>query len=132
MDFEIRHGHVLDVLAAMPAESVQCVVTSPPYWGLRSYGTPPVTWPDGWVGELGLEPTPWMYLDHLVEVFRAVRRVLRKDGTVWLNLGDCYATGAGRVGNAPGGGEQGGQQDRSHGSSGGFRGVLRPPAGRVA
>lgn len=75
-------GHVLDKLAELPAESVQCVVTSPPYWGLRDYSLPPVTWPDGWPGQLGLEPTPEQYIQHLVEVFREVRRVLRKDGTL--------------------------------------------------
>lgn len=67
-------------------ESVQCVVTSPPYWGLRDYGVE---------GQLGLEPTPDAYVANLVAVFREVRRVLRQDGTVWLNLGDSYA-GSGR------------------------------------
>lgn len=60
-----------------------------------------------WFGCLGLEPTPQLYVEHLVEVFREVRRVLRADGTLWLNLGDSYATGAGNVGDHPGGGEQG-------------------------
>ena len=63
-------------------ESVQCVVTSPPYWGLRDYGT---------LGQLGLEPTPEEYVANMVEVFREVRRVLRPGGTLWLNLGDSYA-----------------------------------------
>lgn len=63
--------------------SVQCVVTSPPYWGLRDYGLGPDT--------LGLEPTPELYVQHVVEVFREVRRVLRDDGTCWVNLGDSYA-----------------------------------------
>jgi site-specific DNA-methyltransferase (cytosine-N4-specific) len=63
-------------------ESVHCVVTSPPYWGLRDYGED---------GQIGLEPTPEEYVDVLVGVFREVRRVLRADGTLWLNLGDCYA-----------------------------------------
>jgi DNA modification methylase len=62
--------------------SVQCVVTSPPYWGLRDYGV---------AGQLGLEPTPEAYVANLVTVFREVRRVLRDDGVVWLNLGDSYA-----------------------------------------
>jgi DNA modification methylase len=87
----LHHGHVLAVLAGLPAASVHCVVTSPPYWGLRDYGLEPQVWPDGWRGSLGLEPTPELYVAHLVEVFRAVRRVLRKDGTLWLNLGDNYA-----------------------------------------
>jgi DNA modification methylase len=62
--------------------SVQCVVTSPPYWGLRDYGI---------AGQLGLEPTPEAYVANMVAVFREVRRVLRDDGTLWLNLGDSYA-----------------------------------------
>lgn len=60
-----------------------------------------------WAGSLGLEPTPELYVDHIVDVFREVRRALRKDGTLWLNMGDCYATGAGKVGERPGGGKQG-------------------------
>lgn len=141
----LLHGHVLDVLRTLPAESVHCVVTSPPYWGLRAYGTPPQVWggdrscehawgvelpgkrsrwgdldtlsdkqksnrgsasmvealeaPGGafcrrcgaWRGELGLEPTLGLFVAHLVEVFREVRRVLRRDGTCWVNMGDCYA-----------------------------------------
>jgi len=60
-----------------------------------------------WRGCLGLEPTPDLYINHLSQIFREVRRVLRKDGTLWLNLGDSYATGGGAVGRCPGGGEQG-------------------------
>src|SRR5689334_15689330 len=75
-------------MAELPAESVHCVVTSPPYWGLRDYGHP---------DQLGLEPTPEQYVANMVEVFRAVRRVLRDDGTLWLNLGDSYA-GGGTIG----------------------------------
>lgn len=63
-------------------ESVQCVVTSPPYWGLRDYGVD---------GQLGLEATPDEYVATMVKVFQDVRRVLRKDGTLWLNIGDSYA-----------------------------------------
>ena len=73
-------------------QSVQCVVTSPPYWGLRDYGLSPLTWDDGWSGSLGLEPTPDLYVQHLVGIFREVRRVLRDDGTIWLNLGDSYTS----------------------------------------
>ena len=153
-DWTLYHGHVLDVLRAMPSESVHCVVTSPPYWGLRDYRLPPVVWggdpdcehewgpwyerherrePDvvagksrttdrfygndptrrfcgdhqrhtagafcqrcgAWLGQLGLEPWPELYVEHLVEVFREVRRVLRPDGTLWLNLGDSYAANRG-------------------------------------
>jgi DNA modification methylase len=86
-------GHVLDELAGLPAASVQCCVTSPPYYGLRNYGTPPQCWPDGWCGHLGLEPTVDQYILHLVQVFQQVRRVLRDDGTLWLNLGDSYSSG---------------------------------------
>ena len=81
-------GDALEVLRSLPAESVQCCVTSPPYWGLRDYGV---------AGQLGLERTPEEYVARMVEVFREVRRVLRDDGTLWLNLGDSYA-GSGMTG----------------------------------
>lgn len=168
----IRIGHVIDKLREMPDRSVHCVVTSPPYYGLRDYGLEPVIWapvryapmaglpemtfPDyadpamfvgcdhdwgawvenhdvregaiagktrttdraygdasrrfngnhqkhahgqfcrkcgAWRGCLGLEPTPELYIGHMVQVFRELRRVLRPDGTLWLNLGDSYASG---------------------------------------
>ncbi len=73
----------------MGDESVQCCVTSPPYWGLRDYGQDE---------QLGLEKTPEEYVAKMVEVFREVRRVLRKDGTLWLNLGDSYARNGGTQG----------------------------------
>jgi site-specific DNA-methyltransferase (cytosine-N4-specific) len=149
-DFTLHVGNALDVLQGMPDESVHCVVTSPPYWGLRDYGT------GSWVGgdpdcdhrknavtgrgedfrkrgedrgyakgsnfanygdrnatasdfedtcgkcgatrtdqQLGLEPTPDAYITRMVEVFREVRRVLRRDGTCWLNIGDSYSGGSG-------------------------------------
>ena len=91
MSWRVLTGHVLDVLPTLTPGSVQCVLTSPPYYGIRSYGKHPVAWPDGWIGELGHEPTPAMYVAHLVEVFRAMRPALRDDATVWLNLGDSYA-----------------------------------------
>lgn len=156
-DGQVRllQGDVREVLRGMEAESVQCVVTSPPYWSLRDYGVPPSVWggdethlhdwedeagaegyqgtarwqhssngrgeeaPDekklrvsrelrpeawgevgrgatcqgcgAWRGALGLEPTPEMFVAHTVDVFREVHRVLRKDGTLWLNIGDSYA-----------------------------------------
>ncbi len=138
----IHGGDAREVLGELLDESVQCVVTSPPYWGLRDYGT--AAW-DGGDPEcdhafrsdagvtsqregrsyqqghphrqcrcgairedqqLGLEPTPEAYVAAMVAVFQDVRRVLRRDGTLWLNLGDCYATGAGKVGTEPGGGDQ--------------------------
>jgi len=138
-DVRLYQGDVLDVLREMEAESVQTCVTSPPYWGLRDYGT--ATWEGGAIdcdhegrplassastltgnrgegiaetdklatngvpyretcgkcgatrkdAQLGLEPTPGEYVARMVEVFREVRRVLRDDGTLWLNLGDSYA-----------------------------------------
>jgi DNA modification methylase len=140
----IYHGSSLDVLRSLPENSVHCVVTSPPYWGLRDYGTAPQVWggdPEcvhewqteryytektagrssidafsepgqdnaerlkagrwrqddtcakccAWRGSLGLEPTPDLFVAHLVDIFRDVRRVLRADGTLWLNMGDSYA-----------------------------------------
>ena len=78
----IHTGSALDVLRTLPAESVHCCVTSPPYWGLRDYGHD---------DQIGLERTPEEYVGRMVEIFREVRRVLRNDGTLWLNLGDSYA-----------------------------------------
>jgi DNA modification methylase len=83
-------GDCREVLATLPADSVHCVVTSPPYWGLRDYGV---------AGQLGLEPSPDEYVASMVAVFREVRRVLRPDGVCWLNLGDSYSGGAGGRGN---------------------------------
>ncbi len=151
MTVRIMRGHVLKMLAQLEDESVHCTVTSPPYWGLRAYGTEPQVWgarpystavenagtcehewggegksgqrlrngiggtlegstvADGmgetihpstgafcahcnaWRGELGGEPTPSLYIEHLVAVFAAVRRVLRKDGTLFVVIGDSYA-----------------------------------------
>ena len=79
----IHVGDALDVLRTLPDESVQTCITSPPYYGLRDYGCD---------GQIGLEKTIDKYVQRLVEVFREVRRVLRDDGTVWLNLGDSYAS----------------------------------------
>jgi DNA modification methylase len=80
----ILQGDCRDVLKTLPDESVHCVVTSPPYWGLRDYGV---------AGQLGLENSPGAFVDALVGIFSEARRVLRPDGTVWLNLGDSYAGG---------------------------------------
>jgi len=143
---KILVGHALDRLRAMRADSIHCVVTSPPYWGPRAYGTEPQVWGGdaacahewdetahgrngagrhgetsqfltqsravteaqvaaaqanrgawcarcgAWRGEHGLEPTLDLWLEHEVAIFREVRRVLRGDGTLWLNVGDAYAT----------------------------------------
>jgi len=86
-------GDALESLRTLPTESVQMCVTSPPYFGLRDYGTP---------GQMGLEPTPELYVERMVAVFREVGRVLRDDGVLFLNIGDSYASnvkgsgGAGR------------------------------------
>jgi DNA modification methylase len=143
----IYHGDARAVLSGLPAGSVNCCVTSPPYWGLRDYGTDGLVWggdPEhghvfgetirgsnrggsggagkngrgegyardvergqvcecgAWFGSLGLEPGPEMFVVHLVSIFREVWRVLRDDGTLWLNIGDSYATGAGSA-RSPGG-----------------------------
>jgi DNA modification methylase len=141
MAVRVLQGHVLDVLATLPEKSVHVVCTSPPYWNLRNYGTPPQVWggaegcahvwgdpvterkrgddagatarcgntrarvcpPEtqqgrfcrscrAWLGELGSEPALDLFVAHLVEVFAAVRRVLRDDGTLWVNLGDSYVS----------------------------------------
>lgn len=105
MKHEILCGDVLDGLRSLPDGSVQCVVTSPPYWGLRNYGVE---------GQIGLEPTPEAYVEKMVEVFREVRRVLRDDGTLWLNLGDCFTSG-GRTSN---GTREGYMQQTNRGASG--------------
>lgn len=81
-EHRIIQGDVLDGLRALPGNLVQCCVTSPPYWGLRNYGVD---------GQIGLEKTPEEYVAKMVEVFREVRRVLRDDGVLFLNLGDSYA-----------------------------------------
>lgn len=75
-------GDCLEVLSTLPDGSVNCCITSPPYWGLRDYGVE---------GQFGLEKTPEEYVGKMVAVFREVRRVLKDDGTLWLNLGDSYA-----------------------------------------
>jgi len=82
MSIKLITGDCRDVLATLPAESVHCVVTSPPYFGLRDYGV---------AGQIGLETTPDAFVAEMVSVFQEVRRVLRDDGTLWLNLGDSYS-----------------------------------------
>ena len=115
--WDIRQGDAIEVLRRMEPESVHCVVTSPPYWGLRDYGVD---------GAYGLEPTLEEYIERMVEVFREVRRVLRKDGTVWLNLGDAYWGGKGMSG-GPGSDSSIGRDtlNGSHTNMGG-KGRMRP------
>jgi len=101
----ILQGDCREVLKTFPEGSVNCCVTSPPYYGLRDYGVD---------GQIGLEKTPDSYVTELVAVFAQVRRVLRDDGTLWINLGDSYCT------SAPNGmqGKNGGRKDRTFTASG--------------
>jgi DNA modification methylase len=161
---EILQGNALEVLAGLPDAHFHCCVTSPPYWGLRDYKSPPTVWggdPDcshewgdagvlrtgrdydpftggsspvgrdtstssgaicrcgAWLGCLGLEPSPWLFIDHLVMIFREVRRVLRPDGTLWVNMGDSFAN------DTKWGGSTGGKHAISlHGASGIGRGKV--------
>src|SRR5687768_4508632 len=89
MTVQILIGDVFDRLRELPSNSVDCVVTSPPYWGLRSYL--PDDHPDK-PREIGLERTLGEHLDVLVRLFDEVRRVMKPEGTLWINYGDCYAT----------------------------------------
>ncbi len=145
---KIHHGNYLELLRQIDDESINCVITSPPYWGLRDYGLEPVVWgsdsecrhewvdhirkPQGgrgskganvgankndvanlrdhdtitnfcqlcgaWRGSLGLEPTIQLYIEHLMIIFGEIYRVLRDDGTCWVNLGDTYGTQSGSMG----------------------------------
>ncbi len=83
-DSVIIEGDALHALRVIPSNSVQCAITSPPYWGLRDYGIE---------GQIGLESTLPQFLNHLVAVFNEVKRVLRDEGTLWLNIGDGYTSG---------------------------------------
>lgn len=107
MAIQIINGDCRDVMKRLEASSVHTIVTSPPYFGLRDYGVD---------GQIGLEPTPDAYVAEMVAVFREVRRVLRDDGTLWLNLGDSYST------DAKWGGSTGGKHVAAlHGDGGGGR-----------
>ena len=90
MKATILQGDVLSRIATIADQSVQCVVTSPPYWGLRDYGHD---------NQLGLEETPEQYVTNMVRVFQEVRRILKDDGVLWLNLGDSYAGNNSRASN---------------------------------
>ena len=85
------HGDAVEQLRTLPDCSVQCCVTSPPYYGLRDYSI---------AGQIGMEETPELFVSKIVEVFREVKRVLRDDGTLWLNFGDSY-NGSGKAGSNP-------------------------------
>jgi len=81
LEITLYNADCQDILRGVDSESINCVVTSPPYWGLRNYQVD---------GQIGLEKTPEEYVGKLVEIFREVRRVLKPQGTLWLNLGDSY------------------------------------------
>jgi DNA modification methylase len=83
---EILHGNAMEILHSLPNESVHCCVTSPPYWGLRDYDDPK---------QIGMEETPEEFISNLVSIFREVKRILKNDGTIWVNIGDSYASAAG-------------------------------------
>ena len=105
--YRILEGDVTEQLKTLADESVQCMITSPPYWGLRDYGVK---------GQLGLEKTPEEYIAKMVAVFREVRRVLRGDGTCWINMGDSYASGKGTCYNPGGGTNSLGQERKAAGA----------------
>ena len=84
MNINILQGDCIETLQKLDDKSINTCITSPPYWGLRDYGE---------TDQLGLEDTPEEFVENLVKVFREVKRVLRDDGTVWLNLGDSYSSG---------------------------------------
>ncbi len=118
----ILNGDCREMLKTLPDESVHCVVTSPPYFGLRDYGVD---------GQIGLEPTPESYIETIVEVFQEVRRVLRTDGTVWLNLGDSFWGGKGQSGSRDAEyqdrrNEAGSSLNRGYQHANGGKGKMRP------
>src|SRR3990167_2907550 len=111
---QILQGDCLEVLKTLESESVDAIVTSPPYWGLRDYGV---------AGQLGLEKTPEEYVAKMVEIFREVKRVLKKEGVMFLNLGDSYAgSGKGRNGD----GTPGKTESLNKNNHGSMAGVILP------
>lgn len=93
---QIICGNAFKILKTFPDESIDCVVTSPPYWALRDYQLEPQIWDDGWQGTLGLEPTFELYIKHLCDIFDEIKRVLKKTGTCWVNMGDTYGGAQGK------------------------------------
>jgi len=93
----IYNKHIFDALKEIPDNFIDTIVTSPPYWGLRDYGEDTKTqWPDGWYGQLGLEPTLDLYIEHLLQVTKELKRVLKPTGVMFWNHNDCY----GGIGNS--------------------------------
>lgn len=137
---QLLTGHCVDELNKLQAKSVQCIVSSPPYIWLRDYDTPPVDWPEvhytpmiglppvvapAQTASLGLEEDITSYLGHIVHVFRAAHRVLRDDGTMWINAGDSYASG----GRGGGGSYMEERGDSSWKNASGRNGFRKPPPG---
>lgn len=87
---QVLIGNALEELRKLPDGIAQVCCTSPPYWNLRDYSEHGVRWDDGWEGQLGQEPSSDLYIQHLISILEEVRRILRPDGTLWLNLGDTY------------------------------------------
>lgn len=123
-------GDALKILRAFPDGVIDCAITSPPYWGLRDYDLKPLIWNgdsgckhvwgneivrqgqfcqscNAWLGSLGLEPTIEMYVNHLVQIFGEIRRVLKDTGTIWVNMGDGYCANVGKGFKPDGGRQQG-------------------------
>ncbi len=86
------HGNSLQMDDYFKDNSVDCIICSPPYWQQRNYGTNPVKWPDGWVGELGQEPQHTQYIEHMMWIFGLSRHILKPTGTCFVVLGDTYAS----------------------------------------
>lgn len=125
MTIHILTGDCRDVLRTLADGSVQCCVTSPPYYGLRDYGVD---------GQIGLEQTPEAFVAELVAVFREVRRVLRDDGTLWLNIGDSYAAqrgGTAMPAQTVAGGVGGKGDERAHRGMGEGRGSAHRNAAAI-
>lgn len=121
MSAVIHCGDCIEMLAQIEANSVQTCVTSPPYFNLRDYGVE---------GQIGLEKSPELYVEKMVEVFRGVRRVLRDDGTLWLNIGDSYAgSGKGRKADGSHASSHGEKQSTNAGSIVGSLGKTQTGAG---
>lgn len=115
MTVRILKGDCLEVLKGLPDQSVHCSVSSPPYWRQRDYGMP---------GQLGLEQTPEQYIEKLTAVYREIRRILKDDGTAWVNLGDKWASG----GNG-GGGSFMADRGEAWAHAKGAKGWRKPPTG---
>ncbi len=94
-------GNCLEIMREWPSESIDFCMFSPPYWGLRCYGEEAnIEWPDGWKGQLGLEPSWKMYIEHMRMICREIKRILKKTGNMYIVIGDTYYGGKGRSAHA--------------------------------